>query len=743
MKKVYLMKGMAAMALGLVVASCNKMDAFNPYAEQEMKQQQFTENFQSSVMNGQSIDQNQTWATSTPVQVSVKSDKSGTLKIYTANPLGEMAAALITQNITAGTINVTVAKPADAENLYAALIDPSDYSLNVMKVTDNAVAFTAAKSVASAPRRAPAAPTAEGWDFADAPTDAAFATAIPGDALAADVYYANYSTRKGYYLADTEETQTLNFWMGNADIYLSGTKTLKFTNPGDNTPAVTFYVLPGANVTFTSDFNYQKANGIAMYIAADATVTFEGDMTSNVYAYNRGTIIVKGATGPYGDGLIYNENVITSQKNLTVSNAGSQIVNAGTWTVAEGLTVEGSGHVQNLGTMTITGTTLVNSNSCSWVNDGTWTTDNYTYNAGSTDVINNCKLIVNELFTINLGDTDKNCFAINANGGVTTKNLHFAGPGYIKMAGNSLFKVTNTATMDAKKVDYGFWGPTSGDSYAVLQAKTITTSDPEQAYDITYGGNIYVACDSHFANGKSGQYPIIDIIGNAKIYNGQLTAPYTINADGSNKCNDGYKGGNTPDPDPVQWYYYAFEDLGTTDDFDFNDVIIRVSAPVDNVSTVQLVAAGGTLATTVLYNEQVFNATEVHELFGTTPSNSGMVNTGNGPEKKFVTLGTVTLTANDDPADLPFGISAQGTNGQLTKVTHSVENIGKAPLVIVVAGYPSGDNAGRWFWPTERTMISDAYTDFGAWGANASSYQNWYTNYDSNKVYQWNSSKEE
>jgi hypothetical protein len=101
------------------------------------------------------------------------------------------------------------------------------------------------------------------------------------------------------------------------------------------------------------------------------------------------------------------------------------------------------------------------------------------------------------------------------------------------------------------------------------------------------------------------------------------------------------------------------------------------------------------------------------------------------------------LTANDDPADLPFGISAQGTNGQLTKVTHSVENIGKAPLVIVVAGYPSGDNAGRWFWPTERTMISAAYTDFGAWGANASSYQDWYTNYDSNKVYQWNSSKEE
>ena len=58
MKMNYLMKGMAVMALGLVAVSCNKMDSFNPYAEQEIKQEEFTNNFQTEVLNGKSVDAN-------------------------------------------------------------------------------------------------------------------------------------------------------------------------------------------------------------------------------------------------------------------------------------------------------------------------------------------------------------------------------------------------------------------------------------------------------------------------------------------------------------------------------------------------------------------------------------------------------------------------------------------------------------------------------------------------------------
>ena len=47
---------------------------------------------------------------------------------------------------------------------------------------------------------------------------------------------------------------------------------------------------------------------------------------------------------------------------------------------------------------------------------------------------------------------------------------------------------------------------------------------------------------------------------------------------------------------------------------------------------------------------------------------------------------------------------------------------GKAPLVIVV----TGNEQGKWFWPTERTNITVAYGQFGEWGANAGTNLDWY-----------------
>jgi hypothetical protein len=746
MKKVYLMKGMAAMAFGLVVASCNKFDAFNPYAEQEAKQQEFTQNFQTSVMGGQTIDQNQTWANTTATQVSVTSEVAGTLKIYTANPIGEVAAALYTQDITAGTINVTVAKPADVETLYAALIN-KDGSLRVTEVSNGSVKFTAPGSIpASAPRRA----QAYGVTFPDAPAAADYKTTYPEGTQ----HFNNYAAGGSWYADESNSGARIELnpaWDGSKNV--NGGPLYLVSNGGDGVIAPSYfyidarneggaylYICPGVTLKLNTQDSGNLQAGLKVYIAEGATLETEAELKLNsVTIYNNGTIKAPSLTGN-GTGILYNQGNVDVDGYLAVTNSTTFIVNEGTITAAS-YGSEGSGSFWNLGTVTISGTTTVNSNSNGWINEGQYTTKDFIYNAGSINVWNKCKLTVTNLFNMTLGDSSTSTFALDSKSSMVTKDFLIAGPARINMGEESIIKVTGTATMDCRKADYGIYGPTSGDKWAVFQAPSIVKGIDNQGYEVTYGGNLYVACDSHFANGMSGGYPYIDFKGNAELRDGQAAAPITIEKNGN--CSDGYKGGDTPDPDPVQWYYYAFEDLGTTDDFDFNDVVIRVSAPVDNVSTVQLVAAGGTLSTTVLYNDQAFNATEVHQLFGAA-STSEMVNTGKGPEKKFVTLGTITVAAGTNMANLPFGISAQGTNGQLTKVTQSVENIGKAPLVIVVAGYPSGDNAGRWFWPTERTMISDAYTDFGNWGANASSYKNWYIpKYASDKFYQWNSSKEQ
>jgi hypothetical protein len=193
------------------------------------------------------------------------------------------------------------------------------------------------------------------------------------------------------------------------------------------------------------------------------------------------------------------------------------------------------------------------------------------------------------------------------------------------------------------------------------------------------------------------------------------------------KCRPAYNY-KKQDPDPVMYYYYAFEDLGATNDFDFNDVVIRVSAPINGTSTVQLMCAGGTMSTKVTYGETIL-CKEVHAAFG-VDNIKDMINTGAGPEKTFpFTLGTINPPANADMSRLPFGITCQGNEGQVVRVENSVENHGKAPLLIVVNGYPSGDNAGKWFWPREFINIVNPYEQFGAWGANVTLNANWYLNY--------------
>ena len=800
MKKVYLMKGMTAMAFGLVVASCNKFDAFNPYAEQEAKQQEFTENFQTSVMNGQAIDQNQTWATTTPVQVSVTPRTTGTLKIYTANPIGNVVASLYTADVTAGTkTTFTVAKPADVSQLYAVVINTKGLIADQLAfdATESSVAIdlniTTSNSNRAARRAAPTKPSVPELDETNPIQKPADPTGVPTSRENAQ------NTVTGYTESEYGFSKDQTVWLDeNATLVLSG------QHAGVN--GCKIYMSKGSKIVRTyGDKNIYLGDGTVIYNDGG---TIEGPLSlEKCTIWNKGTIDGKNTSISYSDndpgvtiynagtitnvndfqvgknGMLWNEGTITTTGTLKGNNDKSKIYNAANCTITVGglLLNNSSQYMWNDGTLKINGAisftncvaTLVNNGSIEaesfdgsaggcfhnmtdkvvvisgatnmtnsnaiWVNDGTYTTETFKVQGGSNPVFNNCRLTVTDKFI--MGSNDGSRFILNAYASVICDDFDWNGDNYFLMGGNSLLLVNNTLLFNNNNTDKGFFQ--YGDDYSVISAKAITTDDTTNDWAAWYEGKIYVDADSHFD-----QYIINDgqrsiYIGEGVVFtNKQFTAPVPDAWKTETTCRPAYNPGEQRE-DEVAWYYYAFEDLGTTDDFDFNDVIIRVSAPVDNVSTVQLVAAGGTLATTVLYNEQVFNATEVHELFGTTPSNSGMVNTGNGPEKKFVTLGTVTLTANDDPADLPFGISAQGTNGQLTKVTHSVENIGKVPLVIVVAGYPSGDNAGRWFWPTERTMISAAYTDFGAWGANASSYQNWYTNYDSNKVYQWNSSKEE
>lgn len=147
----------------------------------------------------------------------------------------------------------------------------------------------------------------------------------------------------------------------------------------------------------------------------------------------------------------------------------------------------------------------------------------------------------------------------------------------------------------------------------------------------------------------------------------------------------------------------ACEDLGTTDDFDFNDVVFDVSPKLNHYdgngdyTVITVRAAGGTLP---LYLEAGGVSKEVHELLGVETGT--MVNTNNGttsrPIAQFTIPGSVT----------PRQVAVKVAENAKEVVLKAEE--GQAPQKICVNT--------TFQWCDERQQIGDKYENFPAWVQN-------------------------
>ena len=146
-------------------------------------------------------------------------------------------------------------------------------------------------------------------------------------------------------------------------------------------------------------------------------------------------------------------------------------------------------------------------------------------------------------------------------------------------------------------------------------------------------------------------------------------------------------------------YRIIAEDLGDSDDFDFNDVVFDV-ATNGGATIITLQAAGGTLP---LYIEVGGDSREVHELFSV--SSATMVNTDAGATKA-----PVMYRVNGTGA---VNIKVEGQNAEVYTLK---AEIGKAPQKIRVET--------RYEWTTERQAINDKYPGFADWVADPTA--NWY-----------------
>ena len=456
----------------------------------------------------------------------------------------------------------------------------------------------------------------------------------------------------GSYYIDSE-TQSVSTWSGASKIYVTGTVDLSDGDTDVTAPKFApdyrseIYLLEGSTLKL-AELSATTLNVDAIYISEGATLETENILKANTNTkiYNHGTI--KAGTFEVNmSSFLYNVGTL-QVGSLNVESNASRVVNDGTINAAN--VVVNAGAVQNNAEWNVTATTKVNSNNSGWVNNGHWTTYDYAYIGGSENVINNCLLEVTHDFEMNISSAE-GAFKIDAGCGVLTENFYggrdsstgaVSGPFKILMGANAVFVVEKTAQFEsgtAGNAGYGIYG-ISPDGYAVFQAKDIVRDTYLASINshgaVTYGGNLYVSAETHFAQGDDGNNPFIYETDGFSIANNIYAAGFNSGKPDINipetPCCPGFVGGTS-----APLYRVIAEDLSASEagDFDFNDVVFDVVKAEGGKTTLKLICAGGVLPLKVM-------GIEVHGLFGqTTPNAQGtyqMYNTGAGPEVEPVTF---------------------------------------------------------------------------------------------------------
>lgn len=170
------------------------------------------------------------------------------------------------------------------------------------------------------------------------------------------------------------------------------------------------------------------------------------------------------------------------------------------------------------------------------------------------------------------------------------------------------------------------------------QSSTGKTLNPQLAGVLTVGGVTYLGFEDALSWGghtvnPNEYYDLNDIVFT-------VTGGYTIE-DHEDKI------------DQAMSYIIAYEDLGGSFDFDFNDIVLKATHVAGrNTATLSVLAAGGTLPVSISYDGQAI-CSDVHAEFG--QSTKTVINALPGKHKEYGTR-SFTITGIDDSTN-PFYLS--------------------------------------------------------------------------------------
>lgn len=666
MKQSLLTRYVVAIVMVLMVTSCTK--------EGSISQPEITEGFRALVMGGKDIDPNQTWSTATNTSVSVtvnlKDGEQYTVFIYHTHPATSTSTPYLGMaTMTTGeTKTISVAPPASVNQLYAACYD-SQKQVMCMPVVNGQVTFSGTITSSTG---IPSISTGNRWS-------------VPYKALP-DL--SKYTTDSLTEVSDLDP-----------ELPEDAEARLKISDP------------------YTGFIPFLSTHtNMSVYVTSTWTLTFDQRINSgNVIVVGQGGEIVvpkdfKLTTTPSGESSVMGRiyvmpgGKISGEGTVEFSNEGDDYnYNAGT--VSAGELAVTSGSFYNGGTLGSSSNRLSGPTTAG-------TTAKF-INLGSANFskANGTSLSIMNAGTISVQDnlTLTNDTRMDDNSSIVCGSLTLQGDG------NSVLYMGNGAYMNCKGSvsvsNYGVWGP-SGDNYK------------NNARFRAGGCTQYSA-----ASGNANEYMLDHVqfevpLGatNLDILGGWMNGSQTSIDENRQSCFYLIEG--RPELSKSNYVFYAFEvpDNYNVCDYDYNDVVLRVSTPYDNgdgtyTVSVSVAAVGGKQEMNVIYNGEDFGK-EVHEAMGI--STTSTIN-NNSVTRNPEVLALITVSDPNFAIDkMSFSLRKRyvGTSTTLTQSSSSED----APLYLAV----NGNSVGKWLWPKESSNIGLAYKNFSTWANNAQTALDWY-----------------
>ena len=785
--KKYLMKSAAAIVLGLAATACSH-DFDSTVSSEE---QQSIDNAQQTL--GFYIPENQDWVMTKVINsnigVNLGLDQNYTVAIYDQNPLTNEDAVYYgkAEVSEGGKVNLSMTVPAWMTSFYVAAYDTKfrglvqyatlEDDVLTLNFGDNDTATRTRATEAEFPTYAKTFndflnPTVETCAQFVRNNDS-YKWMVDNNILEVVDNTLSVTNMRNY----TQLTESLiaNNRTTLSSLYYGmweGQEGGAYIGNGDGKH---FYV--PANTEITSQFHINttqgKVNETVIYVEGTLHIGTNYTLNGvNIVVGNGGKLVVDGianfsnagrfivlaggeVTGVAGSALncnngmpCYNAGTINTRGEININ--GSNFYNCGT-VVADVLRNTSKGLITNFGSITArTNMGAADAYNCTFVNACYM---HYTEQAGigHLTMLKNSRLDVDGLCEFNQSWTD----GIDADTPQKALSYTPANPNILmdkSVVNVGTAFVTNTV----------FKGPSVSGEIAIVKMGKVQVAN---GTDLMQRDNCYFDWDiTELYNKQNVKYQ--DIPAEQKVYNTygylvdyyrghvtkfitEATSPVTIP---SGDCTgNGYNpggGGGSNIGGSSNTYTFAFEDNRVKCDFDLNDVVLQVKVnESDNTKfDVKLVAAG------CQYDNYVYLGTtkiewsrgaEVHAALGV--SSGVMVNT----KKNTTTATPVTVTISNQGYTLdnaPFcirpcktGSGSDAEENRLEKENNGYiglsdmdSNRGKAPIGL---RFPV-----KWRWPNERVIVTNAYSNFIAWGSEVNgktraSISNWYeSNFDTNLI---------